>query len=106
MNKNFERYYSPAEIDPHGVDLVHPTTDKILETYPTYEMARAARDAVSAENAAKNAQYIAENRKRAAVLDENRKRDALHQLPVPEMPKKPRLSAVPMLSYRLVPIPD
>ena len=98
-NKYFENYPAPADIDAYGVDLVHPTTHKVIENYRTYWQARDARDSIVEDNAKKKRDYEAACKYRSDIIHENTTRDLLHQIPVPDMPKKPRLTAVPTLKW-------
>ena len=99
MNKNFKNYPAPAEIDAHGVDCIHPTTHKIVANYATYWQARDFCDSIAEENAAKKRAYLAACKHRSDIIHANMTRDKYHQLPIPEMPKKPRLTAVPTLRW-------
>lgn len=98
-NKYFENYPSAETIDPHGVDCVHPTTHKVLANYATYWQARDFCESICEENERKKRDYLAACKHRSDVIHANMTRPSDHQLKVPDMPEKPRLSAVPSLRW-------
>lgn len=101
-NKHFENYPSVEDIDPYGVDLVHPTTHAIIANYRTYWQARDHRDNIIEENDAKKRAYLDACRQRSEIIHANQTLPADKKLTVPDIPKKPRLTAVPSLRWYAV----
>lgn len=99
MNKYFENYPSVEDIDAYGVDCVHPTTHKIVANYRTYWQARDFRDSIIEENDAKKRAYTKACEARSEIIHANQTLPAGKKLSVPDVPKKPRLSAVPSLLW-------